>query len=260
MATSEKKARAPKKAAKTQINEELISELRTWAERNKSSEDGIVKQLLADLSTGSDLDAWSELDVLEILPEAVHHSAAKRAATANYLTIIRNIMVFVPVALTWMAVSKATTAFAEYTSANADSVVNFLEFWQNGYGILASEWTIGRVAFLDFAIILLVIALTLIVSFMHAREEREHKTIGAQLDNERLIIGVKLHKYLFSHRSATPQSINAAVVNSIRNLQATSKSMAAASKELRKDINSIPSNKQILAEIKKMNKTSIWDK
>ena len=95
---------------------------------------------------------------------------------------------------------------------------------------------------------------------MHAREEREHKTIGAQLDNERLIIGVKLHKYLFSHRSATPQSINAAVVNSIRNLQATSKSMAAASKELRKDINSIPSNKQILAEIKKMNKTSIWDK
>jgi hypothetical protein len=252
MATSEKKSGAPKRAPKRVINEDLIAELTEWARRNKSSNDGVITQLLSDLSTGTDLDAWSELDVLEILPEAVHHSAAKRAATANLLTIIRNIMVFVPVALTWMAVSKATTAFAEYTSSNKDSVVNFLEFWQNGYGILASEWTIGRVAFLDFAIILLVIALTLIVSFMHAREEREHKTIGARLDDERLILGVKLHKYLFSQRVATPQSVNAAVVNSVRNLQATSKAMAAASKELKKDINSIPSNKQVLAEVKKI--------
>jgi hypothetical protein len=170
------------------------------------------------------------------------------------LTIIRNVLVFAPVALTWLAVSKATTAFAEYTKANADAVVNFLEFWQDGYGILGSEWTIGHVGLLDFYIIAVVIALTLVTALMTNRHQREQRTHVAKLDNARIALGLKLHAYLYSQRKVTPETINARVAASVKNLQVTSKSMSQASKDLRKDINSIPSNKQVLAEIKKLNK------
>jgi hypothetical protein len=145
-------------------------------------------------------------------------------------------LIFVPVALTWIAVSKATTAFERYTTANPSAVVNFLEFWQNGYGVLSKDWTIGHVAFLDFAIIAIVIALSLVVSFMELQHKKTMRTVVAALQNERLSLGIKIFKYLHSQKSATPQVVNASVASSIRNLLATSKEMAKTSKELAKDV------------------------
>jgi hypothetical protein len=82
------------------------------------------------------------------------------------MSVLRNSLVFLPVALTWFAISKATSAFALYTSDNSLSVVNFLDFWENGYGVLASRWALSNVATLDFEIILLIIALTIAITFL----------------------------------------------------------------------------------------------
>jgi Trp operon repressor len=145
-------------------------------------------------------------------------------------------LVFVPVALTWIAVSKATDAFGEYTAANKGAVVNFLEFWQNGYGVLASEWTIGHVAFLDAAIIGVVIALSLTVSFLEIQHKKILSTFVAKSENERLALGIKIHKYLHTKRVSTPEVVNANVTSSTRNLLATSKELMKVSKELAKDL------------------------
>jgi hypothetical protein len=215
---------------------ELISEIKTWASINHCEGDALVLTLLEDLESGQDLDAWASLASFEILPPVEYKAGDKRIRLANIISIIRNILVFVPVALTWIAVSKATTAFEQYTTANPSAVVNFLEFWQNGYGVLSKDWTIGHVAFLDFAIIAIVIALSLVVSFMELQHKKTMRTVVAALQNERLSLGIKIFKYLHSQKSATLQVVNASVASSIRNLLATSKEMAKTSKELAKDV------------------------
>jgi hypothetical protein len=215
---------------------ELISEIKAWASINHCEGDALVLTLLEDLELGQDLDAWASLASFEILPPVEYKAGDKRIRLANIISIIRNILVFVPVALTWIAVSKATTAFEQYTTANPIAVVNFLEFWQNGYGVLSKDWTIGHIAFLDFAIIAIVIALSLVVSFMELQHKKTMRTVVAALQNERLSLGIKIFKYLHSQKSATPQVVNVSVASSIRNLLATSKEMAKTSKELAKDV------------------------
>jgi hypothetical protein len=235
-------------------SQELLLELTSWASTGKVTNDPYVRALTHALETGEDIESIAEINPLDYLPHPEFTAGARRLKINNILTIIRNVLVFAPVALTWLAVSFATTAFAEYTKANADAVVNFLEFWQDGYGVLDKKWTIGHVGLLDFYLIAVVIVLTLITALMTTRHQQEQKTYVARLDDKRTELGLKLHSYLYTQRKVTPETVNARVAASVKNLQTSSKSMAQASKDLRKDINSIPSNKQVIAEIKKMNK------
>lgn len=233
MATARKPSTRRKAGA---VNQELIDELKAWATSSRATNDPYVKSLLAALETHEDMEAIAEINPLDYLPHPEYTAGAKRLKINNILTIIRNVLVFAPVALTWLAVSKATEAFAEFTKANSDAVVNFLEFWQDGYGILASEWTIGHVGLLDFYLIAAVIALTLITALMTDRHQREQRTHVAKLDDKRIELGLKLHAYLYTQRKVTPDAVNARVSASVKSLQATSKAMATASKELTKDI------------------------
>ena len=233
MATARKPSTRRKAGA---VNEELINELGSWARSSQATNNPYVRALLNALETHEDIEAIAEINPLDYLPHAEYTAGAKRLKINNILTIIRNVLVFAPVALTWLAVSKATTAFAEFTKANSDAVVNFLEFWQDGYGILASEWTIGHVGLLDFYLIAAVIALTLITALMTDRHQREQRTHVAKLEDKRIELGLKLNAYLYTQRKVTPDAVNARVSASVKSLQATSKAMATASKELTKDI------------------------
>lgn len=246
------KKRAPRKKITQEPNFALIEEIKEWATRNRVGEDPYVLALISDLETVSDLDTWAALSPVDLLPMMAHHAGDKRLRISNILTIIRNILVFVPVALTWLAVGEATKAFEKYTNDNADAVSNFLQFWQNGYGVLGDEWTIGHIALLDAQIIAGVISLTMITAFMHQKHVADQKKVLSRLDNERLALGIKIHKYLYANRSVTAETVNAFVAQSVKNLQITSKSMAQASKELRKDITQIPSNRQVIAEVKRL--------
>jgi hypothetical protein len=215
---------------------ELIAEIKAWAQFNHCEDDAMVTSLIEDLESGQDLDAWASLTSFEILPPVEYRAGDKQLRLTNLIAISRNILVFVPVALTWIAVSKATTAFEQYTTSNPNAVVNFLEFWQNGYGILSKDWTIGHIALLDGGIIGVVIALSMAVSFLEIRHKQAMRKIVPALNNQRLALGVKIFKFLHTQKPATPEVVNANVAASVRNLLATSKEMAKTSKELAKDV------------------------
>lgn len=229
--SSRKKSEAP--------DEELIAEISSWARSNGSSDDAVIKMLLQDLSEMNGLDAWSTLPTMELLPAVDTKEADLKIKIANRIAIIRNLLVFAPVALTWYAVNKAVTAFGEYTRANQGSVVNFLEFWENGYGVLDDKWTIDHVAFFDFALITLVIALSLVVSYFEIQHKKILSTSIARRENDRLALGIKIHRYLTEKRQTTPEVVNANVTNSIRNLLLTSKELSKASKALAKDLKNV---------------------
>jgi hypothetical protein len=135
------------------------------------------------------------------------------------LTIVRNVAVFVPVALTWSAVSHATAGFAKYVEENPDTVANFLEFWQNGYGYLSSEWTIGTVANLDFLIILIVIFLTLYISLASNRDKQKRAALASSFNEERLFLALEVREFLHDKRRITTVTMNQALATAIQNLK-----------------------------------------
>ena len=248
--------KAPKAPKTPKIDQAslLLDEVNAWALTNGQLNDPYIRELTKALSTGEDLIAIAEFNPLDTLPRPTLKTGARSLSLSNTLSIFRNVLVFLPVALTWIAISKSTTAFAAYTEANKGSVVNFLEFWQNGYGVLPKSWTIGEVAFLDFMIIITVIALTLITAFMNKSRVAKQKAFAAQASIGRLELAISINKFLVAARTPTTTSINQTTAATVASLNAAVRNLGAASKDALTKIREIPSNKQVLAELKKMNK------
>jgi hypothetical protein len=161
-------------------------------------------------------------------------------------------LVFSPVALTWLAISKATAAFSAYTADNSLTVVNFLEFWENGYGVLDKTWALSSVATFDFQIILLIITLTIFLGISERRVKRLRSLAIESADNDRIQVSLEISKYLYSKQRPTVSVVNAATGSILRNLNSASKSMEQTSKELSKSVKSLPSHRDLLTEIKKI--------
>jgi hypothetical protein len=167
-----------------------------------------------------------------------------------YVTIVRNALVFLPVALTWYAISKATSAFAIYTADNTLAVVNFLDFWENGYGVLAEEWSLSHIATLDFQIIMVIIAMTIAITLMDKRIRDSQEAAIGELDEERMRLALEISAYLFDHQRVTQVSMNQSLAKALRDLLNSTESLDKSSKELGKTVKAIPTNRELLSEIK----------
>ena len=143
-------------------------------------------------------------------------------------------------ALTWAAVSAATSGFSQYIAANGADVVNFLDFWQNGYDILGEEWKIGNVARLDFIIVVIVIALTLYVSQAGHKVEELQNASEDQIDRERLALAIEIHAALHDKRKITTVTMNASLAGAISRLVSATHSLDGAAREIEKATRKLP--------------------
>lgn len=253
--TSEPVKEAEKKAPpakKLKENEILAQKIRDWAKKRKLSKDAYLNGLADALEAERDLTVWAATDVLAIFPHAYIKPAESKIFSA--LVLIRNVLVFAPVALTWLAISKATTAFAIYTAKATGEVANFLQFWQDGYGILGKDWTIGHVAMLDFYIIATVIALTLLTPVMAhnaaARAERE----ALDAERERIAVAVEVMAYLYDEREVNTVTMNSVLTRAVKNLSSSAKALNDASKRIEKTMKTMPNNAAIIKEIRQIGK------
>jgi len=172
------------------------------------------------------------MDPFEYLPQPHPTLGSSMFSWAKTAANIRNVLVFVPVAITWEAVSKATVAFAKFVETNNATTVNFLEFWQNGYDVLDKFWTIGNVASLDFVIILGVIALSLISTFFNTRGSAINKGEIAQIEAERLEMALALKMYLYSMREIDKTNVKEGIASSVSALLAATSTLAKTAKQL----------------------------
>jgi hypothetical protein len=212
----------------------LAEKLRTWMYLRSVKSDPFLNNLVESLETGKNLHIWAELNPLEYLPHPAATSYLRKQSLVRVFTIIRNVLVFAPVALTWAAVSAATTAFAKYTEENANAVANFLDFWQNGYGYLASHWKIGHVAQLDFVIILIVIVLTLYVSLTSHQVEAARVLEEDKLDQERAALALEITLEIHDKKKITAVTMNQSLAGSISRLATSTKALEAAAKNIAK--------------------------
>ena len=245
-----------KKVAPHQI---LFNSLQSWAQQYGLLEDPYVSGLSNAVENRKNLPMWASLNPLEYLPHASAEINKSLKQVVLIITIVRNALVFLPVALTWFAISKATSAFAVYTASNTLAVVNFLDFWENGYGVLDKKWSLSHVATLDFQIILFIIVLTIAITLFDKRLRDSHNQAVTALDEDRISLALSITAFLFDHQRVTQVSMNQSLAKSLRDLSNSTESLDKSSKELGKTVKAIPSNREILTEIKSIKSRNRFD-
>ena len=228
----------------------LSNHIQSWASAHGAEGDIYLSQLKIALDERKNWPMWASLDPLQFLPNP-ELSGQTRLNRLNFiLTAIRNGLVFTPVALTWLAISKATAAFAVFSTKNPNGVANFLDFWEKGYGILDKAWSIGNVAFFDFLIILMIISMTLATTILGRRiqEAREHSL--SKIDHERTALALDISEFFFDKQRVTNVTMNQGLAKAIRDLMNATEAVSKSASELNKTVKALPSYKELISEIK----------
>jgi hypothetical protein len=140
---------------------------------------------------------WAEVDLRRAFQTdrlahayAVRREGGYASGAINVADKVRNVLVLVPIFLTWFALAEASRAYARFISANPDEVRQpFLLLWERRFGGEASPLapTFSFVALVDAFLLLLIIVLTL---YAHGRREDRDEAIAttagrfqADLDN-----------------------------------------------------------------------------
>lgn len=211
---------------------ELVARLRQWAAINDVEQDPYVARLINGLERGDRLSYWATTDPFALLPVPETPGIHRYLRISRRLSLWRNVIIFVPLALTWYSIAEATSAFEEFVARNAASTVNFLEFWQNGYGLLPEFWRIGSVARFDVYIILLLIAMSLASGLLHARAQRTDAVENQRTEHARLSLALDISQYLHAHRDVSAAAIDGSVADAMRALREASTNLTDASERL----------------------------
>ncbi len=233
---------------------ELAAELRRWAATHQISDDIYLSQLADALDNGSQLDYWSRYDNLDLLPNPVGRIGHRELRLSDALINFRNIMVFVPVAFTWAGISQATAAFSEYSASNTNTIVNFFDFWENGYGVLNQFWTLSNIALIDFLLLTIIIIASTLITIFQGKARRLIWVAEKKNDQIRMEIALKLNKYLHDFRSPTPIIVNQRIAQSITNLKKSSEELVRASKNLDKGAANLSKSSPVLTQLSALKK------
>lgn len=236
----------PRKPTRKAASEAMKERLRAWANLTGQSNDPYVMGLYRALDSGQDLAFWSTLSPLQYLPIYGQLRASGRQSAGKFLAAFRNIIIFLPVALTWAAVGEATRAFNEFIQKNAGTPANFLQFWQDGYGVLDPFWSIGNVATIDFTIVATVIMLTAMVAVLHNQAQSEQVGLSNIFNTSRRALAIEIEQFLITYRSPTwaATELQSLTVSLDRKFNALGKSLESASaataglKALEREVNS----------------------
>lgn len=151
---------------------------------------GRLRDLSNAVNTPTERIRWNAVDLRQAFNiERLSHQYAEQKVGKQETRLIefadkvRNVLVLLPVLLTWYALAEASQAYDRYLSANPDQVGQpFLLLWQQGFGgeLGAFSPTFAMVALVDAAIIGVIILLTL---YAHGRREDQEDRV-AEISSE----------------------------------------------------------------------------
>ena len=220
----------------------LADKVGVWASENNQIDDPYVSGLTMDLYKMKNLAMWATLNPMEMLPYSNLKDSNKNLKWGKNLGIARNILVFAPVGITWKGVEEATKAFSKFVQTNSAATVNFLEFWQNGYGVLPATWTIGNVARFDYMLIALIIILSIVSTSFTERGKTVRSKNAIALESDRTFLALEIQKYLFDKRAISDVTMNASLATSIQNLENSTKALEKSISKLEETSKKYPSD------------------
>ena len=213
---------------------QAMQTMNEWAARWNVTEDPYVAGLNAAVTRRDNMTMWASLDPTDMLPAPEIRSGQLLSRIARVLTVLRNVLVFVPVALTWLAIQKATDAFGIWSKNNEGVEINFIQFWQDGYGELPGKYRIQNVAQVDFYLISLIVIATLVASLLETRARSAENVSEKSADRERLFVGLKIAEAMQGNKTASPESITESLAFALNDLSQAARdvSLAAARMEV----------------------------
>jgi hypothetical protein len=209
--------------------QEIAEDLRFWSTTRGVEVDPYVSQLQEDLTSGENLGFWASIDPAEMLPMPAKQKVIQYESIARLIVLVRNVLIFLPVALTWYAIGQATIAFQIYVGSSGTTTANFLDFWQNGYGILDDKWRIGEIAVLDFYIVMAVIVISLVAGAIQAQAARIDAKLETLYESERMELALQISRVLDPYRISSESSD---VEGLLRDVKSAGKFLAETSRRL----------------------------
>ena len=101
----------------------------SWASRWQVDDDPYIMGITDAIGDRENLTSWAAIDPYELLPYPEPHSGRGLRRLTRVILVLRNVTVFVPVALTWFAINKATSAYGPYLDVlEPGAGTGFLEF------------------------------------------------------------------------------------------------------------------------------------
>ncbi|OQY79794.1 MAG: hypothetical protein B6D41_22090 [Chloroflexi bacterium UTCFX4] len=162
--------------------EQLAFEIRSFDE---SSAD-VLELLSEHLGEERAFDPLWGMNLYSVLnPDALEQRAAvyyrERPDILNWFEVARNLLVLVPIIITWAGLYIASNNYAETLRLHPDlEGVPFLLLWEQGFPEGIATWLrFSHIAALDFGIILLILLLTFIYHY-HAEVQTHHANQRAQ--------------------------------------------------------------------------------
>jgi hypothetical protein len=136
-------------------------------------------------------DAWALTNVQQMID--THAVAAQMRAkdipprSLRLLEWLRNLLIFLPLVLTWYGISRAVSSYATFiTTLNNNPAADktqltqpFLYLWQQGFGGYLPSWlTLSQLALYDFILLALLVILTAIVNIRsHLRTNSKEQAV-----------------------------------------------------------------------------------
>jgi len=243
-----KSPRGKSKPSQDYVN--LADKVQLWALTNDAADSTITKGLIEDLRERKNWNYWASLRSHEILPEIKLPQLILLRARYRQVLFLRNLMVFLPVTVTWIAISEAASAFSDFINANQSSLVNFLQFWQDGYGFLSPIWRLSSIAFIDFLILAFIMILTVILQLLSKRIE----ALGEREKNlnfsERGLITRELYEFFQRNQKVSALTVDRTLVNALRDLNKASQNLEKITRDLSKSVKEFPTYLSVLRDLK----------
>jgi hypothetical protein len=193
---------------------QLASNIRKWINDSGQEENSEIRQLCDDLEQGSAISRWAAVNFERVLPFRVSQSVLE-----TRLRQVRNLLVFLPIALTWLSIMTASTRFDDYVRNAQGETVNFLVFWES------QPWLekLSTVAGIDAVLIFVVIVLTATINFRSASPTKIRR-----LENLHNEVMIALERELAGFRYLSVADLHMLAQSTVDNLANSSKHVAKA--------------------------------
>jgi hypothetical protein len=165
------------------------------------------------------MNEWGSFPLDDLLrPPMRDFTTLPSAKMAKFVEVLRNLLLFVPVMVTWIAIDHASSEY----SSEENGTRTFLEAWN------ATAWSLQRVAFIDALLIGILIVMTLLSHLLDARAESKARTLDEESDVRFRTMMVKVGLFLHGFRQITPSALKGGLADAVNQLKAATDEMKDA--------------------------------
>ncbi len=196
--------------------------LRDWVAAEKPTNEPILKRLEGDIRAGRKLNEWGAFSLDDLLrPPAYDHSRHWAARLGSVVTLVRNVLLFAPVGLTWFAIDHAASAYEK-----SETSETFLQVWGN------QDLSLSEVAKYDMWLIGILIALTFTAHMLESFAESVARRREDSADTRFREVMVNVGLYLHGFRQITPAALGGGLADSVNQLVIATTAMKETSERM----------------------------